>query len=328
MEYVSPETLLEIDDKKVLLYDNLDLSRKVMEAFEQEANCHSDMIEHPGRIKRRELRKILKQKNGITLKNLTNAWDWANKNFDGYLSREFVEELAGLVEPQTPTAYRRDNVRITGDDAVLPPQWVKVPEMMGQLFKEANNYNLHPVNRAVYTHLHMCRIHPFIDGNGRAARLLQNLILNSRDYPPATVRIEERRFYQELLRRALNGYRERTSDGNKHKIISAGEKSFFEYLASRVNIELASVETRLSKLPEYELALEHVKDKGQIYTVKRILDAYFRQGSHIGQVRITNPQSGICRIVGDICPDNIIALMEKTNALSRIGYNVKRVNRK
>lgn len=41
---------------------------------------------------------------------------------------------------------------------------------------------LHPVELAAMAHKRLVDIHPFIDGNGRTARLLMNLILVSRGY--------------------------------------------------------------------------------------------------------------------------------------------------
>jgi len=43
--------------------------------------------------------------------------------------------------------------------------------------------DLHPVELAAEAHYRLVTIHPFIDGNGRTARLLMNLILISHGYP-------------------------------------------------------------------------------------------------------------------------------------------------
>lgn len=64
---------------------------------------------------------------------------------------------------------------------------------------------VHPVAAAAIAHYNMVRIHPFDDGNGRGARILMNLILIAKGFPPAIVRNENRRKYIEALTAADNG---------------------------------------------------------------------------------------------------------------------------
>lgn len=56
-----------------------------------------------------------------------------------------------------------------------------------------------PVELAVLAHHRLVVIHPFIDGNGRTARLLMNLILMRAGYPPTVIqRINRRQYYRVL----------------------------------------------------------------------------------------------------------------------------------
>jgi len=49
------------------------------------------------------------------------------------------------------------------------------------------------------------RIHPFLDGNGRAGRLLMNLVLVRLGYPPAIIQKRDRDRYLDALRKADRG---------------------------------------------------------------------------------------------------------------------------
>jgi Fic family protein len=59
------------------------------------------------------------------------------------------------------------------------------------------------VELAVWGHVEFLRIHPFIDGNGRTARVLLNVMLRRFDLYPIQVR--DKKSYLKALRRALAG---------------------------------------------------------------------------------------------------------------------------
>jgi Fic family protein len=59
--------------------------------------------------------------------------------------------------------------------------------------------SLHPVERAARVHGEFVKIHPFVDGNGRTARLLMNLELMKSGFPAAVLPVESRLAYYEAL---------------------------------------------------------------------------------------------------------------------------------
>jgi hypothetical protein len=59
--------------------------------------------------------------------------------------------------------------------------------------------DLSPIVGAAYVHHQLAAIHAFIDGNGRVARLLMNLILLRSGYPIVNIRREDRSRYYESL---------------------------------------------------------------------------------------------------------------------------------
>lgn len=98
--------------------------------------------------------------------------------------------------------YRETEVFIRGA-AVTLPQPQKVPYLMDEFVQWLERQQEeHPVHIAALAHLKLVSIHPFVDGNGRTARLLMNLILRLHGYPMAIVRNEERIDYLDALAQA------------------------------------------------------------------------------------------------------------------------------
>ncbi|XP_028824614.1 protein adenylyltransferase FICD isoform X2 [Denticeps clupeoides] len=64
---------------------------------------------------------------------------------------------------------------------------------------------LHPVELAALAHYKLVHVHPFLDGNGRTARLLMNVVLMQASYPPITIRKEQRAEYYAALDTANAG---------------------------------------------------------------------------------------------------------------------------
>lgn len=96
--------------------------------------------------------------------------------------------------------YRKQKVIITGTD-FIPPAPEKIADLMKTFVNDlpSKREKNHPVEFAAIIHKELVTIHPFIDGNGRAARLLMNLALLQSGYPVAIIPPVLRREYLDTL---------------------------------------------------------------------------------------------------------------------------------
>lgn len=101
--------------------------------------------------------------------------------------------------------YRTVPVRISGSTVILPnPR--KVPQLMEEFCTwMQQKKGRHSVEWAAEAHYRLVTIHPFVDGNGRTARLLMNMILMKEGYPPAIIRKQDRLTYIASLEKAQLG---------------------------------------------------------------------------------------------------------------------------
>ena len=112
--------------------------------------------------------------------------------------------LTGIDSPNAG-CYRSIPVRIAGS-AVALPHPLHVPHLMTEFIQWLNTTkDMHPVKLAAEAHYQLVTIHPFVDGNGRTARLLMNMLLIMMGYPPAIIRKRDRLAYLNSLEKAQRG---------------------------------------------------------------------------------------------------------------------------
>jgi len=148
-------------------------------------------------------------KDHIEAVNLAKAWEQVKRLAQpgAVLTESDLLDLHRIVltrvEDDFAGSYRTGAVRIAGSKHV-PPNPLKVPDLMAELFTEIQSI-ADPVERAANLHHGIARIHPFADGNGRAARLATNFILLSAGYPPVSIPAELRHEYYNSLEAADAG---------------------------------------------------------------------------------------------------------------------------
>lgn len=122
------------------------------------------------------------------------------------ISKRSVLDIHRLVlksiDKENAGVYRKVGVRISGSRHV-PPDALEVPHLMEDFFRfyQEQKLKMHPVLLAAEMHERLVSIHPFIDGNGRTARLLMNFVLLKHGYTLAILKgdLDSRlRYYQVL----------------------------------------------------------------------------------------------------------------------------------
>jgi Fic family protein len=114
--------------------------------------------------------------------------------------KEFHSIVLRSIDQDNAGRWRRQNVLIGGSD-FKPPAALHVPEHMAAFFNwcATEALKLPPLERAARVHADFVSIHPFIDGNGRTARLLMNLELMKSGYPVTILPVSVRGEYYDAL---------------------------------------------------------------------------------------------------------------------------------
>jgi len=142
------------------------------------------------------------------------------------ISESIIKQIHYLVladKKEDRGVYRRVPVRIMGAKHE-PVQPYMIQPQMEQLLERYRKSTEHIIPKLARFHIEFEGIHPFIDGNGRAGRLLVNLELMKAGYPPIDIKFRDRIAYYN----AFDEYH------GKHNL-GAMEKLFAGYLNDRLD---------------------------------------------------------------------------------------------
>ncbi|MCT4687120.1 Fic family protein [Vallitalea sp.] len=130
------------------------------------------------------------------VKNEEDLTEWQIKNIHRLVLKGIDDANAGQ--------YRKQNVIISGAKHIPPDYLVSNDEMNRfiEWYTSKGAKEMHPIERAARVHGDFVKIHPFIDGNGRTARLLLNFELMKSGYPPIVIQNDERMKYYAALDKA------------------------------------------------------------------------------------------------------------------------------
>lgn len=125
--------------------------------------------------------------------------------------------------------YKESENRIIGSKLKTTPPYKVHIEMENLVYiLNHNPSKLDDIALSAFAHHEFVKIHPFVDGNGRTARLLCNLILMKKGYPPIILNKFERKKYFDSL--------EKAHFGNNSPFFSFIEKKVEESLILYLNV--------------------------------------------------------------------------------------------
>ncbi|HMO32739.1 MAG TPA: Fic family protein [Lacibacter sp.] len=130
-----------------------------------------------------------------------NAGTVADADYGDWYRELFAPSVqAGLIPAADLAGFRNKQVFISGSRHV-PPGNEAVREIMPVLMELLQQERDAGV-RAVLGHFLFGYIHPYIDGNGRMARFLMNVMLASGGYPWTVIPVQHRSTYMQALEQA------------------------------------------------------------------------------------------------------------------------------
>lgn len=213
-----------IEEKKKLLDDKRPLAQVALERLREAINVewtyNSNSIEG-NTLTLNETRIVLEDGMTVKGKSMREHFEVTNHHdaiahleklviSDSPILEQEILHLHSLVmlriEKDFAGRLRNAGVRIVGAN-FTPPNALKVPDLLSELidFVNANEMGLSPIVLASVFHHRFVWIHPFFDGNGRAVRLVMNLLLMRKGYPPAIILKNDRKKYYDALNKANGG---------------------------------------------------------------------------------------------------------------------------
>lgn len=235
-------TMLEEKKKKLfrfLVYEKKHNNLKLFRTYLKSLIRLQDLMN----MKSAQFEASTKQQTELYLKNLLKSWDYIiDEVIDNKLPKDHKDliYLHYLTDPEAhkkhPGSYRKSLIKVGKHDAPEPNRVYSLVENMFYNGHEINN----AIIKAIYFHHELVRIHPFADGNGRVARLIENWILMHDLYPPIVVSsVKDRQAYIRDLEKSFFEL-EKSPD-----ITNDATTAFFNNQLKRLNNSLDYLYARL-----------------------------------------------------------------------------------
>ena len=239
------------------------------------------------------------QKDIQEVNNAYKAYEMIH-NFDGFNEQDLLKAhgiLTYLIDDES-VRYRNHAEGVKDGDRIIfiAPLEELVPKLMSDLFEWLNDDKETPILiKSCIFHYEFVFIHPFKDGNGRTARLWQNVLLskwnNIFEYLPIESQIKK---YQEDYYKAISNSR---INGNSNCFIEFMLKMIDESLDETILLsekESKNISEKVNKLLEvidYDIPLSAIElmNRLKIKSKETLRDSYLKPAIKNGLVKMTLP---------------------------------------
>jgi Fic family protein len=212
-----------------------------------------------------ELDRYISERELFEAKNLAQVVSYTTKNAKAKeLNLEMIEFLHKIllsnIRDDVAGRFRNENewVRVGNHIAADPKDILEKMEVMFSQYNASAHENI--IKRIARLHLTFEHIHPFVDGNGRIGRVINNYLLIREGYVPINIKYMDRSFYydafqdfdrstntlkmEEIVGRALaSSYHKRLAYMEGKEIITLNEHSKREKISHSNLINKAKRQT-------------------------------------------------------------------------------------
>ena len=269
-------------------------------------SIHSSLAIEENKLSINQVRDIIDGKNVIgsdkEIREVKNAYNTYNlfDEFDGYSEEDLLRAHSVLTYLlcEDSGKYRDHGEGVFDGDKVIfvaPPKDL-VPTLMNELFDWLRNDNDTPMLiKSCVFHYEFVFIHPFSDGNGRIARLWQNVLLNKWNslfkYIPIESNIKkyQEEYYESISRCHNNGesnefieFMLKMIDETLDDILQSVEKES-KNISDQVNRLLEIME------PGIPYSANELMRELQIKTKETLRGSYLNPAMENGLIRMTLP---------------------------------------
>ena len=155
-------------------------------------------------------------------------------------------------------------VRVASHIAPAPEEIIERLEKMLAAYNAASHENI--IKRIALLHLTFEQTHPFVDGNGRIGRVINNYLLIREGFVPVNIKFIDRKMYYE----AFNEFNEKGAAKIMEEIV--GKSLTNSYHKRLAYLEDAQIMTLAEYAKKYKISHSNLINKANRQTIEAFLE--------------------------------------------------------